>query len=154
MNKTFLALGALIVGAVFFAAEAEAKRLGGGRTVGTQRNVTQQQAAPAQKAPQAAPQAPAPQAAPAPAGSRWAGILGGLAIGGLLGYLFAGNGLLGALAVAGVVLLAFMGIAMLMRGRMAPRAAVAGPGNMSMPVPEQAPMSAGSALPAGFDLLA
>jgi predicted lipid-binding transport protein (Tim44 family) len=40
---------------------------------------------------------------------------------------------------------------MLMRGRMAQRAAVAGPGSMSLPVPEEAPVSAAGGLPAGFD---
>ena len=76
-----------------------ASRLGGGRSVGKQRDMTQQQAAP--KAPaqqqqsQAAPAAPAPQ----PSGmSRWLGPLAGLALGAGLAALFFNNGMAGALA--------------------------------------------------------
>lgn len=154
MNKSILALVALVAGAAFFAVEADARRLGGGRALGTQRNVTQPPAAPAPKAPQAAPQqAPGQQAAPAaaPAGSRWGGILGGLALGGLLGYLFGGEGLMGFLLLAGLALFAAMAIAMLMRGRAAQPAAAAAGGNMNLRMPAEAPMSVASRFPAGFD---
>lgn len=154
MNKWLrtasLTAGIALLGGVFFMAEADAKRFGGGRAVGTQRNVTappaqQQAAAPAQKA------APA---APAPAGNRWAGILGGLAIGGLLGYLFGGSGLMGFLLVG----LLAIGAVMLVRALMHKRApqpmqfAAAGNTNFSVPEPIAAPgATTASMVPAGFD---
>ncbi len=68
------------------AEDASAKRLGGGKSFGQQRESISRQAAP--KLP---PTAPA--AAPAPAsGSRWLGPLAGLAAGGLLASLFMGHG--------------------------------------------------------------
>ncbi|HXM81000.1 MAG TPA: Tim44-like domain-containing protein [Burkholderiales bacterium] len=101
MSKWLLSLCVALLSGTLIATDADAGRLGGSRSLGTQRNVTtppastpakpaQQQAAPAQQQ--------APQTAPQPAGSRWMPILGGLALGGLLGYLFSGSGL-------GVVLL-------------------------------------------------
>src|SRR5258706_7379057 len=92
--KTFLiGLCAVLLGAALATSDAEAKRLGGGRSVGTQRSVTAPPAAtpakPAQQ--QAAPGAQQP--APAASGfSRWLPMLGGLAIGGLLGSMFCGSG--------------------------------------------------------------
>lgn len=101
MSKWILAVFVAMFSGAFIATEADAaKRMGGGRSVGTQRNVTAppakaptaqqgQQAAPQQ---QAAPGQPNPAAAASP-GSRWGGILGGLALGGMLGYLLGGGGL-------------------------------------------------------------
>jgi predicted lipid-binding transport protein (Tim44 family) len=153
MKKWLLVVCVAVFGGMFLAVEAEARRLGGGRALGTQRNVTPAPAAPAGKATQAAPQqAPGQQAAPAaPAGSRWGGILGGLAIGGLLGYMFGGEGLMGFLLLAGLALFAAMAIAVLMRGRAVQPAAAAAAGNMNLQMPAEAPMSAASRFPAGFD---
>jgi predicted lipid-binding transport protein (Tim44 family) len=104
MSKWLLALFALVLGTVFAVPDVEARRFGGARSLGAQRNVTPP-AKPAQQ--QAAAKQGQQQAAPG--GSKWGPILGGLAMGGLLGYLFAGNGLGGllllALLVAGAVLL-------------------------------------------------
>ncbi len=106
MSKWLLAFFAVILGTVFIAPDVEARRFGGARSLGAQRNVTPPPARPAQQ--QAAP-AKQGQQQTAPAGSKWGPILGGLAVGGLLGYLFAGNGLGGllllALLAAGGVLL-------------------------------------------------
>ncbi|HEX9397138.1 MAG TPA: Tim44-like domain-containing protein [Burkholderiales bacterium] len=130
-------------------ADADAARLGGGRTVGTQRSITAppaQQAAPAQKA---------PQAAPAPAGGLWGGILGGLALGGLLGYFFGGNGLFGLLVVAGLAFFAVVAVRGLMRSRAGAPMPVAAMGNseetVRMPSPQAVPMSTAARFPAGFD---
>ena len=107
MSKWLLALFAVVLGTVLAVPEVEARRFGGARSLGAQRNVTPPPARPAQQQ-QAAPAKQGQQQA-APAGSKWGPILGGLALGGLLGYLFAGNGLGGllllALLVAGGVLL-------------------------------------------------
>ncbi len=93
---------------LMWATSAEAKRFGGGGSVGKQRSMTPQPAAP--KAPTAAPQAPNTPPA-APAGNKWLGPLAGLAIGAGLGALLAGSGMGGAmggilmaLLVAGAVM--------------------------------------------------
>ena len=72
-----LSLVALTVAMVFTGADAEAKRMGGGKSVGKQSsNVTQREAAPAAAKPAA------PAAAPAAAPKRpWGAMLGGLAAG-------------------------------------------------------------------------
>ncbi|HUQ76875.1 MAG TPA: Tim44-like domain-containing protein [Burkholderiales bacterium] len=160
MGKWLLGLSILVMGSVMVATEADAKRLGGGRSVGTQRSVT---APPAATPAKPAQQQTAPAAQPA---SRWGmlgGILGGLALGGLLGYMFGGNGLAGMLMLA----LLAVGVVFLVRALMRRRAEqqpmqLAGMGNetVSAPPPSQnpaqslgggvAPVSA-SRVPAGFD---
>lgn len=105
--KWLFGLGVLTLGVVLAVPEAEARRFGGGRSIGVQRNV--------QKAPPAAtPAKPAQQqqAAPAATGSRWGPILGGLALGGILAYLFSGNGL------AGILLLGLLAFAAVMAYRL------------------------------------
>ena len=105
--------------------DAEAKRVGGGRNVGTQRSApAQQKAAPSapaqQQQQQAAPATPAQQ----PSGlSKWLGPLAGLALGAGLAALFFNNGLGGLLAgllVVGLIVavVAFAARALL-RGRTA-----------------------------------
>jgi predicted lipid-binding transport protein (Tim44 family) len=82
---TFLTIAFLSFG--LFAFDAEAKRMGGGKNLGTQRqSINQQQTAPS---PKQAPAA-APTAAPS-TGSKWGGALAGLAAGGLLAALFMGG---------------------------------------------------------------
>lgn len=105
--KTFLiGVCAVLLGVVLAASDAEAKRLGGGRSIGTQRSViTPPASTPAKPAQQqAAPGAQQP--APAASGlSRWLPMLGGLALGGLLGSMFGGSGF------GGVLLLALLAVA-------------------------------------------
>jgi predicted lipid-binding transport protein (Tim44 family) len=110
MGKWLLVIAVSLVGALLAATDADAKRVGGGRSVGTQRSITNAPPAstparPAQQ--QAAPQngAAPQQAAPASGFSRWLPMLGGLAIGGLLGSMFGGSGF------GGIVLLALLGFA-------------------------------------------
>ena len=170
MNK-LLSIVIAVVGLSLVAVDAEAaSRLGGGRNIGRQRDMTQQQAAP--KAPaqqqqsQAAPAAPAQQ----PSGwSRWLGPLAGLALGAGLAALFFNNGFAGALAallmIGAIIAVAFF-VARALRGRVAQeplRYATAGATEPALsPLPGSAgansvaattsPAAAPASLwPAGFD---
>jgi predicted lipid-binding transport protein (Tim44 family) len=162
MGRLWLAIAAVILGVVLALPDAEARRLGGGRTIGAQRNVT----AP----PQATPAKPAQQAAPAAAattGSKWMPILGGLALGCLLGAMFADSPILSTIVSAMLVgLLVFAALA-LIRMLRAPRAearplqyAGLGSETVAAPPPSQATgfdvrAAAGApraGIPAGFDV--
>jgi predicted lipid-binding transport protein (Tim44 family) len=88
-----------------FAATAEARRFGGGGSIGKQRTMSPQQT---QNAPIAAPAAPAGQA---PAGNKWLGPLAGLAIGAGLGALFTGGGMGG--AMGGMLMAVFAAVAVM-----------------------------------------
>lgn len=96
----FLTLGLVVP-------DAEAARLGGGRSLGAQRNVTpnksMQQTPPSQAA------AAAPAAAPKPAGNRWLGPIAGLAAGLGLGWLFSQGGLGGMMGT--LLMMALVGFA-------------------------------------------
>lgn len=125
MRKFFSVLIAL-VGLSLVAIDADARRMGGGRNIGQQRQAIspnqaapkapaqQSQAAPAQS--QAAPTAPPPK----PSGmSRWLGPLAGLALGAGLAALFFNNGLGGALLgilAAGALVMALVFLFRLLRG--------------------------------------
>jgi len=142
MKRIVFAFAAVLACTALVATDADAKRLGGARSMGAQRNVTPAPAAPsatpakpAQTPQQAAPAAqpgaqPAPAPQPASGFARWAPMLGGLALGGMLGWLMGANGM-GGLMVGLLLaaLLAFAAIAlvrMLMQRRESPRAAYAG----------------------------
>ena len=164
MGKWLIGIFLALAAGAMVATDADARRLGGGRSVGAQRNVTappastpakpaQQQAAPQQGGAQAAQ----PQAQP----SRWGmlgGILGGLALGGMLGYLFGGNGLAGLLMLAllaiGVV---FLVKAMARRRTEQHPVQLAGMGNQTVDAPMQrvaessVPAGTSTRVPAGFD---
>ena len=150
MKKWLFMLSALMLGAVVVATDADAGRLGGGRSVGAQRNVT----AP----PASTPAKPAQQqAAPAQQGNKWGAILGGLALGGLLAWALSGAGLSTILLMALLAVVAVFALRA-MRRREAPQAEhvhLAGVGPERVNIPER-PASIGalhvpSALPAGFD---
>lgn len=163
MSRLWMAVVAVILGLAMALPEAEARRLGGGRTVGTQRNVT----APPQAAPAKPAQQAAPAAVPATTGSKWMPILGGLALGGLLGAMFADSPILSTLLSAMLVgLLVFAALA-LFRMLRAPRAearplqyAGLGSETVAAPPPSQAAgFDARAAvgapragIPAGFDV--
>ena len=158
MTKWLMAVGIILLGGALVMPDAEARRIGGGRNVGTQRNVTTPPAqTPAKPAQQAAP-AQGQQAAPAAAssGSRWLPILGGLALGGILGDLFGGSGLFGFLLLALLAIGAVFAVRALMRRRAeAPQpmqyagmreTVDVAPGGTSTPVPAEK-----TRVPAGFD---
>lgn len=104
MMKKFLFTMMLMVGALTVAvSDAEAKRFGGGSSVGRQStNVSRQAApaAPAQAKPATAPAAGAPAAVPPKPASPWKGIVGGLVGGALLGAMFSSMGMGGGMAGA------------------------------------------------------
>ena len=163
MRKWLLLAAIFTVGGALVVPDADAGRLGGGRSMGAQRSITAPPSRPApQQAQQAAPQkgtAQQPAAAPAQ-GSRWGGILGGLALGGLLGYLFGGSGLLGILVIAALAIMAVMVVRALMSRRRAEsvqhvqyagmRESVSMPAQMESSASKPA-MSGGAPVPAGFD---
>jgi predicted lipid-binding transport protein (Tim44 family) len=172
MKKLLLGFAAVLLSAAFVATEADAaKRLGGGGSMGAQRNVTSTPpaAAPAKPAQQqAAPagQQATPAAAPPASGfAKWAPLLGGLALGGALGWLMGANGMGGALV--GMLLLgllifaAIFVVRMLMqkRGETPQRFQYAGMGNETVAAPPPS-QSAGfdaqpavrSNVPDGFDV--
>lgn len=101
-KQWLLGIAVAAIGVAMVVPEADAKRVGGSRSTGVQRNVTNTPPASAPAKPgqtsqmnQAQPAAPAatPAAAPQPASglARWAPMLGGLALGGLLGSMFGGS---------------------------------------------------------------
>ena len=116
MKVVLFALLAAFAGALLVATDAEAKRLGGARSLGTQRNVTPPPAAPSAQNPAAKQPAAAQQAQPNTP-NRWLPLLGGLAIGGLLGSLFGGSGLGGLLLIGLLLAGGALLVAMLMRSR-------------------------------------
>ncbi|HEU5177773.1 MAG TPA: TIM44-like domain-containing protein [Burkholderiales bacterium] len=151
----------LALGGILAATDVEARRLGGGRTMGAQRNVTPQQAQTPAKPAQQQQAAPAQQgtqpAAAAQTGNRWLPILGGLALGGVLGYLFGGNGLMGILLIAGLAILAVMVVRALMARRrqqevLRPVQYAGMRESVEMPMQASAPAPISNAsIPAGFD---
>ena len=161
MRKWLLGICIALSGAALIATDADARRLGGGRSVGVQRNVTAPPASPKSTPQQQAPQQATPQAAPQPQPSRWGmlgGILGGLALGGLLGYLFGGNGLAGLLLLAVLAVVIVVALRALARRSAAPARPVqfAGFGDetVAAPPPSQGapvPVASPARVPPGFD---
>jgi len=163
MKKSIVSLFMLVVGAGILADDVGAARLGGGRSVGAQRQVP---ATPKQATPPTQQQPPA--TAPQPSGpGRWLAPLAGLAAGLGLGWLFAQGGLG---AVASTLLMALLAGAIVfaltrvLSKQRASRPQYAGFGNetVAAPPPSQLPGDAGvqpnyrsqfvSNIPAGFDV--
>ena len=88
MKKFLLMFFVVLTSLSMVAFDAEAKRFGGGRSIGKQRDTMSRQAAPQQ--PPAAPAAAG--AKPASGASKWLGPLAGLAAGGLLASMLMGHG--------------------------------------------------------------
>jgi len=158
----FLALGLMVQ-------DAEAARLGGGRSMGAQRSsVAPSKSVQSTPPAKAAPTAPAaaPAAAPQPAGNRWLGPIAGLAAGLGLGWLI-GQGGLGAMG-GSLLMMALLGFAVFFVVRLLSRPKTegnmqyAGAGNEPLSVPPSplAPAAVGAPafgvpsqanIPAGFD---
>ena len=170
MRKMVLALATLMLGATLVAIDAEAARMGGGRSVGAQRSIT---TAPSRPTQQAAPgnQTGAQQGAAAqtqPSGwSKWGPMLGGLALGGMLGWLMGANGLGGLLVGMMLIALLVFVVAAVLRAIAAKRSGAgqpvqyAGLGSETVAAPppsqasgfERAPSQApASTIPDGFDV--
>jgi predicted lipid-binding transport protein (Tim44 family) len=172
MKRILIGLIATFMGTALVVGDVAAAKLGGSRSMGTQRSITSApQSTPPRQAQQAAPATP-PASAPQPqsALSRWAPMLGGLAIGGLLGSMFGGSGFGG--AMGSMLMMALLAIAvvfvirLLMRGRTNPQPAPAGGpmqysglGNETVAAPppsqsagfEAQPARLAANIPAGFD---
>lgn len=140
MRKWSYGISAALIGIALTVGDADAARVGGGRSVGSQRSITTapssaparqsqqvQQAAPSQTQNAAGQPAATPQPAPASGLSRWMPMLGGLALGGLLGAMLGGSGfgsmILSWLMIAVVV----FGIVFVVRLLMAKRAGAGQP---------------------------
>lgn len=118
-----IAMVGLIMAGSLASLDAEARRMGGGRSIGRQSNTVQQQSAPSspsqsnsamQQRAQPAP-APSPAAAAAPNRSRWlgpiAGLAAGLGIAALLSHFGLGGAFAGAMAnMIVIAVLAMVGI--------------------------------------------
>ena len=157
MKRLLFGISAALLGVALTVVDADAARVGGGRSIGSQRSVTStphssaparqqqqvQQAAPSQQQNAASSRQPTatPQPAAATGMSRWMPMLGGLALGGLLGALIGGSGfgsmILSWLLIAAVV----FGIVFVVRLLMAKRAA----GGQSMQYASNGPHSGGYA---------
>jgi len=164
MKKFFLGFAASLLCMAFVAADADAKRLGGSRSIGSQRSITSAPpaAAPAKPAQQAAPAAAPAGAQPQPVNgfARWAPLLGGLALGGALGWLLGANGIGGALVgmlLAGMLVFAAIAVIRLLmqkRGEAPQRFQYAGAGSQG-PFPVMGNETVAAPPPsqaAGFDV--
>ena len=165
MKRLTVSLFTLVFGVGLMADDVQAARLGGGRSLGAQRQIT---APPKQATPPAQQQQPT--TAPQPSGpGRWFAPLAGLAAGLGLGWLFAQGGFGPAIGALLMVLLAVAVVFALMRLLSKPRPQrsplqYAGLGNetVAAPPPSQLPGDAGvqpnyrsqfvSNIPAGFDV--
>src|SRR5882762_3614478 len=164
MKNLLVFLFTLAFGTGILADDVQAARLGGGRSLGVQRQVT---APPKQATP---PTQQQPATTPQPSGpGRWFAPLAGLAAGLGLGWLFAQGGFGAAIGALLLALLAGVAVFALMRllSKRRPRRAqmqYAGFGNetVAAPPPSQLPGDAGaqpnyrsqfvSNIPAGFDV--
>ncbi len=163
MKKLIISLFILAFGVGLMTNDVEAARLGGGRSLGAQREITPSPKRATPPAQQQQPAAP-PQSGP----GRWFAPLAGLAAGLGLGWLFAQGGFGPAIGALLMALLAVAVVFALMRLLSKPRArsqiqyAGLGSETVAAPPPSQLPGDAGaqpnyrsqfvSNIPAGFDV--
>ena len=172
MKNVFIAVFSLVVALGLGIGDAEAaKRLGGGKSVGMQREaVAPKPAAPAQAAPAPAnqPTSAAPTANPAQPKRNWlgpiAGLAAGLGIAALLSHFGLGEGMANFLMIALLAMAAVFVFKLLFRRKAEPQSSplqYAGAGNTGMTPPPVAPQygsaapaapTAAATIPAGFDV--
>jgi predicted lipid-binding transport protein (Tim44 family) len=126
MARAVAGVFAAVIGLAMVIQDAEAARMGGGRSFGRQsQSVTRQAAPPTQTAPAQAgqKQTPPPAAQPQPTGNRWlgpiAGLAAGLGIAALLSHFGLGGAFaeaLGSMLVVGLLVLAAVWIWRMLRG--------------------------------------
>ncbi len=150
MKRFAIFLTIVLTALSLLATNAEAKRFGGGGSIGKQRTMS----APPQKAPTAAP-TPAPgtpaqpAAAPQPAGNKWLGPLAGLAIGAGLGALLAHSGMgegMGSILMIILAVVAVMFLISMFRRKQQPamQYAAAGAPYAGTQQPVQEPLAGGA----------
>jgi predicted lipid-binding transport protein (Tim44 family) len=128
MKRVLIALSALLFTSVFVVEEAEARRLGGARSAGTQRQALPDKPVTPPAAQQAAPASTAAAAGAKKPMSPWMGALAGLAAGLGLAWLLGDN--LGSVMMAVLLgLAAVVVVSLIARAFMKPRAQSA-PGNL------------------------
>lgn len=167
MKRVLLAVLAVVLSVGLTLPEAEAKRLGGGKSTGIQREATPSAPTAPSARPADAPMAGA--AAAAPKKNSWlgpvAGLAAGLGLAALASHLGFGEGLANVMMIALLVMAAFFVFRLLMRKRAAPQApgmqyaGMGAGGNVTLPAGAPAPAAGVAAaaapaparMPAGFD---
>jgi predicted lipid-binding transport protein (Tim44 family) len=172
MNKALIALFAAVFSLVLVVNEAEAARVGGGRSTGMQRSVTPKSpTAPAQNAVPAKPAQAQPAAAPQPSGmSRWLGPIAGLAAGiglaAMLSHFGLGEGFASIVMMLLIGMAVFFVIRLLFRRKAPQSQSLQYAGNTPAPMQFEAPPAGGGTaaaasaalpsvagnIPAGFDV--
>jgi predicted lipid-binding transport protein (Tim44 family) len=153
MKRILIALSALFFTSVFVVDEAEARRLGGGRSAGTQRQALPEKPVTPPAAQQAAPAGTAAAAGAQRSMSPWKGALLGLAAGLGLAWLLGEN--LGSVVMAILLALAaVVVVSLIARAFMKPRAQsapgglqYAGLGNETVAAPPPSQAAGGVAVP-------
>jgi predicted lipid-binding transport protein (Tim44 family) len=158
MKRFAILLTIILTCLTLLATSAEARRFGGGSSIGKQRTMS----TPTPRTPAAAPApgTPGQPAAPQPAGNRWLGPLAGLAIGAGLGAMFAGGGMGGMGGAMGSILMmilagvAIMFVISMFRRKQEPATQYAGSGAPYGGAQEsvQQPLSGGTAPVAGANI--
>jgi predicted lipid-binding transport protein (Tim44 family) len=150
MKRFAILLTIVLTCLTLLATSAEARRFGGGSSIGKQRTMS----TPTPRTPAAAPApgTPGQPATPQPAGNRWLGPLAGLAIGAGLGAMFAGGGMggmggaMGSMLMIVLAVVAVMFVISMFRRKQQPAMQYTGPGTPYGRAlePVQQPLSGGS----------
>ncbi|WP_271104338.1 Tim44 domain-containing protein [Pseudomonas tohonis] len=148
--RRFLSIALALCVGLTLSLDANAKRMGGGKTFGSAPTHQTRQAQP--NTPAATPTAPGRQPAAASGASRWLGPLAGLAAGGLLASMFMGDGFQGMqifdfLIIALIAFVIFRFIAARKRQQQGQPAMAGAPFQREMPQ-QQAPIFGSTAAPA------
>ena len=107
MTKLFTLFFVALIGFALTIHDADARRMGGGSSIGKQRQMS--------PVPQKQAPAPAPGAPATPGASKWLGPLAGLAVGGLLASMFMGGGIGGGIGNILIILALVAGVFFIFR---------------------------------------